>query len=198
MQNAIVRSDTEQNSWLKRYYLGRFVFSAAWVALAFTVGKNAPGVAAIMLILYPIWDALANLTDAQRTGGLAHNKTQLFNFIVSVLTAIAVVVGLRSGMGAVVVVFGVWAGLAGVLQLATAVRRWKSFGAQWSMILSGAQSALAGVFFVKMASAPHVSAIATVAPYAAFGAFYFLVSGLWLAVGDARRLRLEEGLPRRG
>ncbi|HUA26090.1 MAG TPA: hypothetical protein VMA54_18315 [Steroidobacteraceae bacterium] len=187
MQNAIVRSDTGENSWLKRYYLGRFVFSAAWVALAFTVGKNAPGVAAIMLILYPIWDALANLIDGQRTGGLAHNKSQLFNFIVSVLTAIAVVVGLRSGMGAVVVVFGVWAGLAGALQLATAVRRWKSFGAQWSMILSGAQSALAGVFFVKMASGSHVSAIATVAPYAAFGAFYFLVSGLWLAVGDARR-----------
>ena len=187
MQNVIVRSDPEQNSWLKRYYLGRFLFSAAWVALAFTVGKQAPGVAAIMLILYPIWDALANLVDAQRTGGLAHNRTQLFNFIASALTAIAVAVGLGRSMGATVVVFGVWAGVAGVLQLATAIRRWKSFGAQWSMILSGAQSALAGVFFVKMASAPHVSAIATVAPYAAFGAFYFLVSGLWLTVGDARR-----------
>lgn len=29
--------------------------------------------------------------------------------------------------------------------------------------------------------------IADVAPYAAFGAFYFLVSAIWLTVADARR-----------
>jgi hypothetical protein len=55
------------------------------------------------------------------------------------------------------------------------------------MILSGAQSALAGVLFVHRAGAPDISALTTVAPYAAVGAFYFLVSGIWLAVSDARR-----------
>jgi hypothetical protein len=55
------------------------------------------------------------------------------------------------------------------------------------MILSGAQSALAGVFFVKMAGGTEIIGIANVAPYAAFGAFYFLVSALWLSVSDVLR-----------
>ncbi len=54
------------------------------------------------------------------------------------------------------------------------------------MILSGAQSALAGVFFAKMAAGAHVDALATVAPYEAFGAVYFLVASLWLTARSAR------------
>jgi len=64
-------------------------------------------------------------------------------------------------------VFGVWAALAGLFQLATGVRRWKSYGAQWPMILSGAQSAFVGVMFLKQANAPEVPSIAAIAPYAA-------------------------------
>jgi uncharacterized membrane protein HdeD (DUF308 family) len=189
MQAQTFDSPQTQNSsgWLERYYFARFAFSTIWVLLAFSVAKNSPAIAAVMLVLYPIWDALANFADAQHSGGLALNKTQLFNIIVSGLTALAVGIGLGSSMSTVIVVFGVWAGLSGLLQLATAVRRWKSFGAQWAMILSGAQSALAGFLFVQRAGAPGVSALTTVAPYAAVGAFYFLVSGVWLAVSDSRR-----------
>ncbi|WP_458097879.1 DUF308 domain-containing protein [Roseomonas sp. WA12] len=174
------------SGWLKRYYFARFAFSAAWVAAAFSVARSAPQLAAIMLVGYPAWDAAANLVDAQRNGGLGSNRTQLLNAIVSTFTAAAVAVALGISMNSVIVVFGIWAGLAGVLQLATAVRRWKSYGAQWAMILSGAQSALAGLFFVRMAGGAEPVGIATVAPYAAFGAFYFLVSALWLTVCDAR------------
>ena len=67
------------------------------------------------------------------------------------------------------------------------VRRWRSYGAQWAMVLSGAQSALAGAFFLKQATGPATPSIAVVAPYAAFGAFYFLVSAIWLAVKARRR-----------
>jgi uncharacterized membrane protein HdeD (DUF308 family) len=165
----------------------RFVFSIAWVALAFSVAKNVPVLAAVMLVAYPAWDAVANFLDAQRNGGLVANKTQLLNFIVSALTAVAVAVALGRGMSTVLVVFGIWAGFAGVFQLATAIRRWKSYGAQWAMILSGAQSALAGFLFVKMAGAGTPVGITTVAPYAAFGALYFLIAALWLTVSDARR-----------
>jgi hypothetical protein len=66
------------------------------------------------------------------------------------------------------------------------VRRRKTYGAQWAMILSGAQSALAGALFAKMATGTQVDALATVASYAAFGAFYFLVSALWLTAKGAR------------
>jgi hypothetical protein len=54
------------------------------------------------------------------------------------------------------------------------------------MVLSGAQSALAGVFFVIQAQQPVAAVIATVAGYAGFGAIYFLVSALWLAVRATR------------
>jgi len=175
------------NGWLKSYYYLRFAVSAAWVAAAFTVAKNSPALAAVMLVAYPAWDALANYIDAQRTGGLGRNKSQLLNFAVSIVTAIAVAIALGHSMNAVLSVYGVWAAVSGVLQLLTAARRWKTNGAQWPMILSGAQSALAGLFFVKMAGGTEIIGIANVAPYAAFGAFYFLVSALWLSVSDVLR-----------
>lgn len=84
-------------------------------------------------------------------------------------------------------VFGVWASLAGLLQLATALRRRKSVGAQWPMILSGAQSTIVGATFVHQALAPEVPSITAIAPYAAFGAVYVLISALWLTRSDAKR-----------
>lgn len=177
---------TASNAWLKSYYFIRFAVSAAWVALALTLAGSMPQLAAIMLVAYPAWDALANYVDALRTGGLARNASQLVNFIISLLTALAVGAALND-MNAVLAIYGVWAVISGLLQLATAVRRWKTSGAQWVMILSGAQSALAGGFFVQMARALDEVGIANVAPYAAFGAFYFLVSAVWLTVSDARR-----------
>ncbi len=185
IDNRLAESTTK---WLKGYYFTRFAFSAIWVAIAFIVAKNAAPLAAAMLVAYPAWDALANFVDAQRSGGIARNRSQLLNFIVSILTAIAVAVALGDSMNSVLFVFGIWAGFAGIFQLATAVGRWRSYGAQWAMILSGAQSALAGVFMVKMAHGPAPVSIANVAPYAAFGAFYFLVSAIWLTVSDARNV----------
>ena len=175
------------NGWLKSYYYLRFAVSAAWVAAAFTVAKSSPPLAAAMLVAYPAWDALANYIDARRTGGLGRNKSQLLNFAVSIVATIAVAIALGHSMNAVLSVYGVWAVVSGVFQLLTAARRWKTNGAQWPMILSGAQSALAGLFFVKMAGGTEIIGIANVAPYAAFGAFYFFVSALWLSVSDVLR-----------
>jgi uncharacterized membrane protein HdeD (DUF308 family) len=173
--------------WLKTYYYLRFAVSAIWVALAFTIAKTMPPLAAVMLIAYPAWDALANYLDASRSGGLARNKSQILNFVVSVVTAVAVAATLSHGMHAVLQIFGVWAVLSGLFQLLTGVRRWKSYGAQWAMILSGAQSGLAGAHMLsKPAGAAPVS-IADIAPYAAFGAFYFLISAVSLTISGARR-----------
>jgi uncharacterized membrane protein HdeD (DUF308 family) len=178
-------ADANRN-WLKTYYFLRFGVSAVWVALAFTIAKAAPVIAAIMLVAYPAWDAIANYLDASRSGGLGRNKTQMLNFIVSIVTAVAVGLALGKGMHAVLQVFGVWAALAGLFQLATGVRRWKNYGAQWAMILSGAQSFLAGGFMLKLGSGTEPVGIANIAPYAAFGAFYFLLSAVWLTISDAR------------
>ena len=88
---------------------------------------------------------------------------------------------------AVLAVFGVWAILSGLLQLYTGVRRWRSYGAQWAMILSGAQSALAGGFMIGKSLGSMPPSILDIAPYAAFGAFYFLVSAIWLTVSAYRQ-----------
>jgi len=175
------------NEWLKPYYFSRAVFSIVWVAAAFTLGKSVPMFASLLLVAYPLWDAAANFADARRNGGLKRNLTQALNVGVSAVTTAAVVVALGISMNAVLAVFGVWAALAGGLQLATGVRRWSSQGAQWAMILSGAQSMLAGVLFIVRAAGPHTPGITDIAPYAALGAFYFLISAIWLTVSDMRR-----------
>lgn len=176
--------------WLSSYYLVRAAVSASWVAAAFTLGKSMPPVAAVLLIAYPAWDAVANFGDARHHGGLKVNPTQTLNAAVSGITAVAVALALGWSLNAVLAVFGVWAILSGLFQLLTGLRRWGT-GAQWAMILSGAQSVLAGGFFIKLAFSVANPGIADIAPYAAFGAFYFLVSAVWLIVARARKPSIE-------
>lgn len=170
----------DQRQWLRSYYFLRAAFSFVWVAAVFAVGLASPAVAAILLTAYPAWDAVANYLDAASSGGLAGNRTQAVNIVVSVATTLAVIAALQVSMHGVLGVFGVWAILAGLLQLATALRRWKRQGAQWAMVLSGGQSALAGGFFIVQSGLPQAPSIAAIAGYAAVGAVYFLVSALWL------------------
>ncbi|MCR6670609.1 DUF308 domain-containing protein [Devosia ginsengisoli] len=175
-----------ENGWLKSYYLCRAAFSAVWVVAALTLGQQYSVLGAILLVIYPLWDAAANYADAFRNGGLAGNRIQAINVFVSSATTLAVIAALQMGLSAVLAVFGVWAILAGLLQLATAIRRWKA-GAQWAMVLSGGQSALAGAFFVFQAQQAVPAVLPVIAGYAGFGAVYFLVSALWLIVRQSKR-----------
>jgi hypothetical protein len=189
-ERAMTTSAADQatnRDWLKTYYYLRFAISTAWVVLAFALGRTVPTLAAVMLVAYPAWDAVANYLDAGRSGGLVRNKSQMLNVIVSIVAAVAVASTLGRGIHDVLKVFGIWASLSGLFQLGTGVRRWKTYGAQWAMILSGAQSALAGLFMLKQAAGAEAVGIASIAPYAAFGAFYFLVSAVSMTVSDARR-----------
>ncbi|WP_409560842.1 DUF308 domain-containing protein [Hyphomicrobium sp. MC8b] len=184
-QYAEISAVTEER-WLKQYYFIRGAFSVLWVALALTAGQQEGAIAAALLIIYPAWDALANYVDAARSGGLGQNRTQAINVFVSVATAAAVVVSLQSGMSEVLGAFGVWAILAGLLQLGTALGRWKTYGAQWAMVLSGAQSAVAGGLFISRSTMATPHSISDIAGYAGVGALYFLISAGWLAVRDWR------------
>ncbi|MBR0951247.1 DUF308 domain-containing protein [Bradyrhizobium canariense] len=184
-QLDLVRADRER--WLKLYYFIRAGFSVAWVGAAFAVAPSSPVMGGALLVLYPAWDAAANFVDAFRSGGLAQNRTQALNVVVSLATTVAVLVALQMSMNRVLGIFGAWAILSGLLQLGTAIRRWRNFGAQWAMVLSGAQSALAGGFFIVQATMPAVPSIANVAGYAAVGALYFLVSAVWLTVSAWRQ-----------
>ena len=185
----------QRAAWLRKLYFTRAAFSFVWVALAFTVAKGSPVVASVLLVVYPAWDALANLWDARMTGGAKANPTQMLNVWMSALVTVAVAVSLGLKLQLILAIFGAWAIVAGLLQLATAIRRRKSEKGQWVMMLSGAQSALAGGFFVAQqgSAAPVVQ---TFAGYAAVGAVYFLISGLVIlfrkSKGEAGGLAAKE------
>lgn len=171
------------SSWLKRYYGTRALFSAVWVALAFTIGGAQPAFGIALLVAYPLWDGLANAVDAARNGGLRANPSQALNVLVGAVVTLAIVVAVTVGpdLHAALGVIGVWAGLSGLLQLATGIRRWRSARGQWPQILSGAQSSLAAAHMIMMATSPsRVVGVADVGLYAAFGAFYFAVSAAML------------------
>lgn len=106
-QTTIASGDREE--WLTRYYFTRAAFSAIWVATALTAGHQSLAVAAALLILYPAWDAAANLIDAARNGGVANNRSQAINVAVSAVTTAAVIVALTMSMNWVLGVFGLWA-----------------------------------------------------------------------------------------
>ncbi|MBB3237406.1 DUF308 domain-containing protein [Phyllobacterium endophyticum] len=176
-----------KEQWLTRYYFTRAGFSAVWVATALTVGQQSASIAATLLIIYPAWDAAANFVDASRNGGLGNNRTQAINVAVSSVMTLAVVFALTMSMNWVLAAFGLWAIFSGVLQLGTAIRRWRTSGGQWAMVLSGGQSAVAGIFFIAQARLPEPPSIANIAGYAGLGAFYFLVSAVWRSVSQMRR-----------
>ncbi len=185
--NKLPAHHAADEGWLIRYYFVRAGFSICWVIAVLALASQSAVASAVLLVAYPAWDALANMADGRRSGGLAANRTQLLNVVVSLAVALALAISLPD-MHRVLAVFGAWAILSGLLQLGTALRRWKSYGAQWAMVLSGAQSALAGAVFIGQARMPAEPTVATVAGYAGFGAFYFLVSALLLQF-RARRLR---------
>jgi len=181
------RATRDNDQWLKQYYFTRAAFSVLWVAAALTAGRHSFAVAAALLIIYPAWDAIANVIDAARSGGLAANRSQAINVAASSVMTIAVILALTMNMNWVLGAFGLWAIFSGLLQLGTAVRRWRTSGGQWAMILSGGQSSVAGALFIFQAQMPQEPSISTVAGYAGVGAFYFLVSAIWLTVALSRR-----------
>lgn len=181
-----VTDHVAQERWLKSYYFARAAFAIVWVAIAATAAQQSALLGAALLIIYPAFDALANLIDGGRSGGYAQNRTQAMNVAVSTVVALGVAVALPD-MHHVLAIFGIWAILSGMLQLGTGLRRWKDAGAQWPMIVSGAQSALAGGFFIFQATQAAMPSVATVAGYAGFGAVWFLVAAVTLSVKAWRR-----------
>jgi uncharacterized membrane protein HdeD (DUF308 family) len=187
MTQQIVNPDRpSQESWLKRYYFVRAGFSIVWIVAVLTLAQRSASASAVLLVCYPAWDALANFVDGKRSGGLTTNRTQLLNVVVSLAVAVALAAALPN-MNQVLAVFGAWAIASGLLQLGTALGRWKTYGAQWAMVLSGAQSALAGAFFIFQAGMPVAPSLSSLVGYAGFGAFYFLVSACLLSASASRR-----------
>ncbi|MET8633443.1 hypothetical protein ABZX69_09850 [Streptomyces sp. NPDC004074] len=185
---------TTTPSGLRTLYLIRVVFSLIWVALVVTtsaslVSTDRPTViAGVLLIVYPLWDAVATLLERRLAGPGSTNRVSTVNMGLGVAATAGMVIAVFSTIGTALLVFGLWALLSGAIQLVVAIRRRRTVGAQWPMVISGGQSVLAGAT-VAATSASATSSLSTVAGYSAFGAFWFLVSVIALSIRTRREKR---------
>ncbi len=179
-QTTPANNTTTTAKALRTLYFTRAAFSVVWVTLVALFAKSAPTVAAALLIIYPVWDAIGTFWDIRINSDSNNLTPQYANVAISITTAVAVAVALNSGVPAALIVFGIWAGLTGIIQLVLGLQRRKQLGGQWPMILSGGQSVLAGITFVITAHQP-TAGIASLAGYSAFGAFYYILSAIRLS-----------------
>lgn len=169
---------------LRRLYLVRFAFALVWAALLFATGAQLGALGIALLVLYPLFDVAAAVVDVRASRAIAPSYGMYVNIVISLLAAIGLGVAGASGVPAVLVVWGAWAIIAGLVQLVVAVAR-RSMGGQWPMILAGGISVLAGTTFALGASAPDPT-LSNVAGYAVVGGIFFLVSALRLRVTKKR------------
>nr|WP_295929026.1 hypothetical protein [uncultured Dyadobacter sp.] len=167
-------------SALRSLYFIRAAFSIVWVSLIFALANTSPGLAQALLILYPAWDVLGTFADIRANRGGASKTPQYVNAVISTFTTAAVAVALQKGIPEALIVFGLWAILTGAIQLILGLKRRKSLGGQWPMIISGGQSMIGGASFILLAHDPKMG-ITSLAGYAAFGAFYYLLAGFRLS-----------------
>jgi uncharacterized membrane protein HdeD (DUF308 family) len=168
-------------SLLKLYFV-RTAFQVVWAASVITTATKQPEVAAVLFLLYPLWDVACTIYDLNTLSKSGSARTsQLINAALGVATAAGIGLTVFHNPIYSVAIFGVWAFGAGLLQLVVGlIRRKEVGGGQWSMILSGAQSALAGIAFVLL-GLQDKQHIKDVGGYAIFGALYFLIGGILLS-----------------
>jgi uncharacterized membrane protein HdeD (DUF308 family) len=161
------------------------------VALVFTTSASLKSadtptvVAAVLLVIYPLWDVVATLLERRMAGTGSTSRVSAINMALGLAAAIGMIIAVLSTIGTALLVFGIWALLSGAIQLAVAIRRRRTVGAQWPMIISGGLSVLAGAAFAAM-SRSATSGLSAVAGYSAFGGFWFLVSAIALSLGTRR------------
>lgn len=169
---------------LRRLYVIRFVFAAAWAVLLLVSGSDLTVGAKVLLFLYPAFDVVAAVVDGRSARGDGPVKGLYVNIAVSSLAAVGVAVASASGVADVLRVWGAWAVVSGLIQLLVGVAR-RPMGGQWAMIVSGGISVLAGGSFFRAASQDNPS-LNNLAGYAVLGGIFFLASAFRLP-GSTRR-----------
>jgi uncharacterized membrane protein HdeD (DUF308 family) len=172
---------------LRRLYFVRFGFAIVWAILMFLTGRQFGPVVAVLVVLYPLFDVACAVVDARASKSSSSSRGLYLNIAISLLAAVGLGVAAASGIPAVLRIWGVWAIVAGLIQLVAGISR-RGLGGQWPMMLSGGISVIAGTGFLLMAGAPNASLV-NVAGYATLGGIFFLVSALRL--GRATRATTE-------
>jgi len=163
---------------LRRLYFVRFAFAIIWALVMFTTARHLGPLARTLLVVYPLFDVAAAITDARTSRHAGRPVLLYLNIAISLLAAIGLVFAGGSGIPAVLRVWGAWAIVAGAIQLAVGITR-RAMGGQWPMIISGSISVIAGAIFIAGASAHH-PALTNAIGYAIPGAIFFLLSAIRL------------------
>jgi uncharacterized membrane protein HdeD (DUF308 family) len=162
---------------LRRLYFTRFGFAIVWAGLLVVTGSSITPLSGTLLVLYPVFDVAAAVVDA-RSSRSRPPAGLYVNIAISLLAAIGLAIALSAGIPGVLRVWGAWAVLSGLVQLAVGLTR-RRLGGQWPMIISGAISTVAGTSFFLQAGQPGTG-LSTLAGYATLGGIFFLVSALRL------------------
>ncbi|MGA4732188.1 hypothetical protein ACPB67_32685 [Micromonospora taraxaci] len=165
-------------SALRRLYFVRFAFAIVWALVTIATAKEISPLTVVLFVLYPLFDVGAAIYDLRSTRTTGSPTLLYVNIAVSLLTAVGVGVASSSGIPAVLRVWGVWAVVAGLVQLVVGVTR-RRMGGQWPMIISGGISTLAGGSFIAGAAAADPS-LTNAAGYAIPGAIFFLIAAVRL------------------
>ena len=161
---------------LRNLYFTRTVVQLLWAGIVLGTAASNPALAAGLLILYPLWDVACTVYDLRSSIRSGPSIAQYVNVVLGSLTAIGIAVTAFKSPQQAVVTFGAWAFTAGLAQLAVGISRRKQLGGQWAMILSGIQSAAAGVAFI-LGGLHDKTHIKDLGGYAIFGGVYFLIAG---------------------
>jgi uncharacterized membrane protein HdeD (DUF308 family) len=160
-----------------RLFLIRGLVAIAWaVVFAMTADSLTTGVG-VLLVLYPLIDAVASEIDARGQQGSARQLLEL-NAAVSAVAAVALAIAATGDEGDVLLVFGAWALLTGVAQLVVAIRRRTILGRQLPLLLAGGGSTIFGIAFLVMSGSDDPE-LRMIAFYAAGGGVEFAIQA-WL------------------
>lgn len=182
--SASLTSHTEPTSTaipLRRLYLSRSAFALIWAGVFATTGSELGTLAAVLLVVYPAVDAIAAILDATSTADHRTRTAAIVNAGTSIVAAVGLAIASTEDITAVLRVFGIWAVVSGLTQLAGAVSR-RGVKGQRFLVASGALSVFAGTSFA--ASAGEATSMTGLSGYAVLGGVFFLVSALRLGRTD--------------
>jgi uncharacterized membrane protein HdeD (DUF308 family) len=166
---------------LRRLYFVRFAIAIVWAIALFATATHASPLLTVLLIVYPLVDAVSVIVQIRSEGPKQSPRVaEGINVALSVLAAIGLGIASSFSISAALVVWGIWAIVAGILQLVTAVLRLRT-GGQVPLIVSGAISVLAGFGFLFQGIGGASSATGP-AGYAVLGGIFFLISAIRLSI----------------
>ena len=177
MSHVVPKEQLQAHS-LRNLYFTRTAVQLLWAGIVVATAASSPALAAGLLILYPLWDVACTVYDLRSSvrSNSGPPTAQCVNAALGALAAIGIALTAFKSPQQAVVTFGAWAFAAGVAQLAVGIARRKQMGGQWAMILSGLQSAVAGVAFI-LGGLHDKTHIKDLGGYAIFGGVYFLIAG---------------------